>query len=117
MRASRRPSQPSIIFRAAAPEDLDTLIGIESRSFAGDLISRRSMRRLLSAPNAAAIVVEAGGAIAGYALLLFRADSTAARLYSLAVDPAARGRGIGSALIAAAEQAAQERGCASIRLE
>ena len=117
MRASPRPAQDPIRLRPAVRGDLDALVEIENRAFDGDIISRRSLRRFLTAPTAVSIVAELKGAIAGYALVLFRSHSTAARLYSIAVDPNARGRGIGPALIAAAEEAALERDAVWVRLE
>jgi ribosomal protein S18 acetylase RimI-like enzyme len=117
MRASRRPAQDPIRLRPAAHDDLDALVDIETRAFNGDIISRRSLRRFLTASSAASIVAEFNGRIAGYALVLFRPHSAAARLYSIAVDPNLRGRGIGPALIEAAEAAALERDCVWIRLE
>jgi ribosomal protein S18 acetylase RimI-like enzyme len=117
MRASRHPVQSPIQLRPAAHDDLDALVDIETRAFDGDIISRRSLRRFLTAPSAVSIVAELKGAIAGYALVLFRPSSAAARLYSIAVDPNARGRGVGPALIAAAEEAALERDCVWLRLE
>ena len=49
--------------------------------------------------------------------MLFRSRSPRARLYSLAIDHEHRSRGIGRALLAAAEDAARGRGAASLRLE
>ena len=43
--------------------------------------------------------------------------STLARLYSIATAPAARGRGLGATLLAAAEDAARARNCRALRLE
>jgi ribosomal protein S18 acetylase RimI-like enzyme len=62
-------------------------------------------------------VATLGGAPAGYALVLFRAGSGIARLYSILVDPRATGRGIGGRLLAAAEATASKRGAAVLRLE
>jgi ribosomal protein S18 acetylase RimI-like enzyme len=119
MRAARRPAamQDPIRLRPAVPADLARLVEIERRAFVGDIISRRSMRRLLAAPSAVVIVAELGGVTAGYVLLLFRSPSNSARLYSIAVDPEARGHGVGPALIAAAEAAALDRDCIWMRLE
>ena len=117
MRASRRTAHDPIRLRPAGSDDLDALVEIENRAFDGDIISRRSLRRFLTAPSAVSIVAEHKGTIAGYALVLFRPHSAAARLYSIAVDPDLRGRGIGPALIAAAEHAALERDCIWVRLE
>lgn len=113
---ARLDSKPNRL-RPAAPDDLDALLAIEREVFSSDLISRRSLRRLLAASTAAALVAEQDGAAIGYALLLFRAVSAMARLYSLAVSPAAQGRGFGTALIAAAEATALARGCGWMRLE
>lgn len=117
MRASSRLAPEPIRLRPAARGDLDALVDIENRAFDGDIISRRSLRRFLTAPSAVSVVAEYNGAIAGYAVLLFRPNSAAARLYSIAVDPEARGRGIGPALIAAAEEAALDRDSVWVRLE
>jgi hypothetical protein len=81
-----------------------------------DRISRRSLRRLLRTPSAAFLVAEHDG-LAGYALVLFRASNAIARLYSVAVAPHLAGRGIGAALLAAAEDAALARGATRLRLE
>jgi ribosomal-protein-alanine N-acetyltransferase len=118
---SRSPAQkraPSVRVRTAASRDLDALIELENRVFATDRLSRRSLRRFLQSPTAA-MVVAAGGAgrLAGAAIVLFRARSTVARLYSIAVAPAMSGRGVAPALLKAAEKIARKRGCSAIRLE
>jgi ribosomal protein S18 acetylase RimI-like enzyme len=53
----------------------------------------------------------------GSAVLFFRQRSGVARLYSLATQPEARGRGVGAALLEAAAEAARHRGCRALRLE
>jgi ribosomal-protein-alanine acetyltransferase len=117
MRASRRPAPDPIRLRPATRDDLEAVVEIEKRAFDHDIISRRSLRRFLTESSAVAIVAEHRGRVAGYAVVLFRPQSAAARLYSIAVDPDVRGRGIGPALIAAAEEAALERDCVWVRLE
>src|SRR5438552_7369705 len=84
--------------------DIDALEALERTVFATDRISRRGFLRFLGSPTASLIVAERGNAFAGYALVTFRAGSGIARLYSIAVARAFAGRGIGSALITAAEQ-------------
>ena len=54
------------------------------------------------------VVAVDGGAVIGTCRLLFERGE--ARLGRMAVAPAARGRGIGGALLAAAERAARDRG-------
>ena len=75
-------------FRLAVAADIGALVDLENRSFSSDRISARSFRRLVASPSAAVIVAVAGQALGGYAVLLFRAGSSTARIYSLAVDPA-----------------------------
>ena len=107
--------------RAAVTADLDDLEVLEARSFRIDRISRRSFRSLLQSPSAVSVVAEAGSAedrtLAAYGVLLFRAGTALARLYSLAVSPEAAGRGIARALLKHLEQAAFDRDRIAIRLE
>jgi ribosomal-protein-alanine acetyltransferase len=107
----------SVTIRPARPTDLDALAALEARVFAGDRISRHSMRRLAASPTATMLVAEAGGAVAGYALALFRAGSRTARLYSIAVDAGVAPPGTGRLLLAAVEEGASGRGAAAMRLE
>ena len=98
-----------------AARPTSTRSSIENRSFSTDRMSRQSFRRLIARRRPPCIVASAGTVLAGYCVVLFRAGSAAARLYSLAVDPAFRG--LGRALIAAAERARPTRLQRSLRLE
>jgi ribosomal-protein-alanine N-acetyltransferase len=110
-------SSHGVHIRRGIAADLDALWDLENRVFETDRMSRRSLRRLLGSPSAAAMVAQSDGAIAGVAVVLFRANSRIARLYSLAVAPKHTGRGIASALMAAAEKAARAHKCRLLRLE
>jgi len=117
-----RPALPAtssheVHIRGGAPADLDALDRLETRVFETDRMSRRSLRRLLVSPSAAVMVARSDGSIAGAAVILFRANSRIARLYSIAVAPHHTGRGIATTLIAAAEGAARARNCRVMRLE
>lgn len=102
--------------RRGTPADLDALCAFESRVWT-DRMSRRSLRRLLASRSAEVVVARSGGAVTGVAIVLFRANSRVARLYSIAVDPTYAGRGIASALLAQVEKIARSRRCQSLRLE
>ena len=104
--------------RPGTLDDLDALIALERDCFASDRLSRRSFRHMLTQAHAD-LLVNAGddGSLLGYALLLHHRGTQLGRLYSIAVHPAARGQGIGRALLRAVEEIAIERGCSSIRLE
>src|SRR5258708_7323344 len=115
--AIAHPPAHGVHVRPAALADLDGLTAIEEEAFATDRVSRRSLRHFLVSPNAAVIVAELGGKLAGYALVLFRGASAVARLYSIAVARHAVGKRLGATLLEAAEQAAIARGAGALRLE
>lgn len=105
---------PAVI-RPADATDIDGLVAIENRVFTGDRISRRSFRKFLDRHTAATLVAEEDGRAVGYCMVLFRAGSGVARLYSIAVSGG--GGGVGRALLAQAEEVAYERGRMLMRLE
>ncbi|MFM1891480.1 MAG: hypothetical protein RLZ44_557 [Pseudomonadota bacterium] len=120
-----RPARPvthavnqQLLVRPAAAADLDALVALENASFDEDRISRRQFRHLLTRANAAVLLAEDGaGRLLGDVVLLFSRGTATARLYSIAVDPAARGRGVGRALVEAAEAEVWRRERAWLRLE
>ncbi len=108
----------ALMIRKAVRGDLPQLAEIETQAFASDRLSQRALARHLRSPSANLLVaVAADGKVDAYALLLFRRKAAVARLYSLAVDRAARGQGLARRLIAAAEAAAASRGACILRLE
>jgi ribosomal protein S18 acetylase RimI-like enzyme len=107
----------SLSIRDATLSDLGRLSALENDSFRSDRLSARSLRRLIGSASAACRVVRGGAEILGYYLLLFRAGTRVARLYSIAVDRRHRGEGVASSLMANAERAARRRGRSRLRLE
>lgn len=108
---------PSLRIRRATMRDLDGLVDLENRTFDYDRMSARQLRRHLGSASAIVLVAGVGSAIAGSAVLFLRSTSTIARLYSIAVAEAFRGRGIGESLLAAVEREARRRGAIKVRLE
>ncbi|SRR5579883_1252942 len=108
---------PSFRIRHARPDDLDALVALEESSFDHDRVSRAQWRRHIRAASAAVLVADTDGSVAGCALLFFRHGSKRARLYSIATSHDSRGRGVGAALLQAAEDEARKRGCETMRLE
>lgn len=112
------PVSATFHIRKALPADLPALLRLEQASFTSDLLSRRRLRHWIGADNGILLVaLEPGGALLGSCLVFTRRDSARARLYSIATDAAARGRGIGSALLRAAEEQTRERGRTHMYLE
>ncbi len=105
------------MLRTASIADLDALVDLENRCFELDRLSRRNFRYMLTKANAVTLVDERNGSLLGYVLVLFHSGTSLARMYSIAVDHAARGQGMGRILVEAAEKAALERGCVYMRLE
>lgn len=112
-----RPALPRVALRRATLADIQALLDIEARSFPTDRLTRRNFNYLLSRGNAVCLVECHDDVIAGYALVLFNAGTSLARLYSFAVDPDRRGRGVATRLLAAAEQAARDHDSVYLRLE
>src|SRR5258705_12187218 len=107
--ASRPTHSPPLRIRAAKARDLDALVELESRVFATDRLSRRSLRRFLTSESAAFMVAEGKG-LSGTAIVLFRPRSAVARLYSIAVAPHMSGKGVASLLVKAIERVARRAG-------
>jgi ribosomal protein S18 acetylase RimI-like enzyme len=105
------------MIRQATIHDLEALVELENASFSGDRVSRRSFRHMLTKGHASTLVDDDAGRIRGYVLLLFSKITALARLYSIAVSPAARGHGVGRALVAAAEEESLANDCIAVRLE
>lgn len=105
------------MIRPATVDDLEEILRLEEVCFETDRFPRRNLRYLLTRGRAFTLVDENHGRLRGYVLVLLRRGTSLARLYSIAVDPAVRGRGVAAALVQAAEAEALERGCVLMRLE
>lgn len=102
--SSRRATAPAVRVQVATTRHLDAIIDLEARSFtACDRFSRRTWRHLLGTAarqgSAITLVALAGRQVVGALDALMRRGGHSARLYSLAVDPAQRGRGIAGLLV------------------
>jgi len=105
------------MIRPATVHDIDALVAIENQCFGSDILSRRSFRYLLTKGHANTVLAEQDGRVCGYAMALYSAGTSMSRLYSLAVVPELRRRGIGLRLLQAIMQQAKDQDCASMRLE
>ncbi len=105
----------SLEIRFACTADLDALVAIEDAVFHADRLSRTGYRRLIARSSASVLIADDNGAVAGCAVILFRALSRKARLYSIAAAPGRKG--VGRLLLEGAEVAARQRGASAMRLE
>ena len=104
------------MIRRATTADIPAMAALEA-VFPTDRMSRRNFQDLLRRGQGSVLVYADGAAVLGDAVILYRRNSQTARIYSLVVDLAQRGRGIAQALLAAVEDDARARKCRTLRLE
>lgn len=108
--------RPAHTIRRATLADLPDLLALEACSFEEYRLSKRQIRYHIRHPRNAFLVCDLPAHPCAGALLLLRRRKSA-RLYSVAVHPDARGKGVARGLCQAAESVAQGAGIASIALE
>ena len=101
----------------AAVAALPALVALEREAFASDRFNARQFRYLLTQARATCLVAADDDRLLGYAVALYRADTTRGRLYGIAVADAARGQGVATALVEAIAAAARAQGCTALGLE
>jgi ribosomal-protein-alanine N-acetyltransferase len=111
----RGPANPRL--RPARAADVDALLAIENAAFPTDRIERRAFQHAIRSPTMICLVAARGDEVLGYGIVERRRTSTAARLTSVAVAPAASGAGLGRRLLAAIEKQATAAGSQRMRLE
>lgn len=100
--------------RGAWPHEAEAMAAVHGRAFARGW-SVEDISALTSGPGGFALMVEEDEAVLGF--ILCRAMAGEAEILTLAVDPAARRRGLGRALVEAATGAARMAGAESLFLE
>jgi ribosomal protein S18 acetylase RimI-like enzyme len=104
--------------RTASPHDFERIMELERACFEGDLAySRRQLHYLVFAANSTTLVEGFKGVIRGFVIVLYRAGSSVAGIETVNVDPVFRKLGVGSRLLAAAEEDIRRKGARTIRLE
>ncbi|MEV7175270.1 GNAT family N-acetyltransferase [Kitasatospora sp. NPDC093679] len=99
-----------IAIRTARPDEIPALLAFWARAAEGTSITddEAGVARLIERDPQALLVAELDGVLAGTVIAGF--DGWRCHLYRLAVDPGLRRRGVGGALIAAAEARFAELG-------
>lgn len=106
-----------IITEIAVTADVKGLVELEETCFETDRLSARQYRYFIKKPTALVISARHGSSVIAAAVVLFRKNSRIARLYSLAVHPDYRQRGLAAELNEFAEKCARRFHCHEIRLE
>jgi ribosomal-protein-alanine N-acetyltransferase len=94
--------------------DLDRIMEIERASFGDEAYDRNLFAEFFRKCGELFLVVESGRKVCGYMVTCIRGEQ--AELVSVAVDPAARGRGAASALMESMLRRLRRRGTARIGL-
>ncbi|MBI1341097.1 GNAT family N-acetyltransferase [bacterium] len=111
------PDGSRVRIRDATTADLSQLLVIEQVCFRTDRLTKRSLARLIRSPSADIFVGCIEDRLVGMCVVLYRKGAKVGRIYSLATLPAARGEGLGGAMLAESERRALRRGLVEIRLE
>lgn len=86
-------------FRKALLTDLPAILQIEQSSFSGDRFSKRQFSYLIRRAKASFLVAVLEEQVIGYSILLTPESLKSARIYSIAIHPDAKGKGIGKKLL------------------
>ena len=114
MKPETRNSQ--LLLRPFRPADLETLWRIDQECFPpGIAYSRAELAHYIKQRGAVTVVGEKEGAIAGY--LVAESHGNRGHIVTIDVRPRAQRSGLGSKLIAAAEDRLRAAGCSSVSLE
>lgn len=105
--------------RRATRADVGAMTALEAEIFDYSRMSRRSFLNAVTSSSAHCHVMvdSANGALLGYSILFTRRGSRLWRLYSLALAPQARGRGLARQLLEYLLKFAREQGAAKLSLE
>lgn len=110
---------PSI--NLASDDDIEAILSIEQQAFDpllyDSLLTRKSLRHLISKGNAVVLVYFNAGEVAGYAQINFHKCRSSARFFSLAVGKKYEGKGIAGALFKGVERTCKYLGAAKLILE
>lgn len=107
----------SLRIRRATSSDLNALVALENSTFNYDQIGRRSFSHLLKQRSSLLWCAELDNKVIGYAIVLTRKNSQKWRIYSIAIAPEARGKGIGKALMAEVFKSAKAAAVTAFSLE
>jgi len=107
-------SDPSIDISDADEADINEVLPIERASFGGDAYARNEFQALVQDPAVTFLVAKVQGRVIGYVGGM--ASGARGYIVSMAVEPSARRRGVGRALLDAVSRRLEEQGVATVIL-
>jgi ribosomal-protein-alanine acetyltransferase len=112
-------ARSAITIRPARRSDLASIAALEQGCFTTYNLNKRQLHYLQQRQSAVFLVAEQDGRIVGEGIALVRhhKQSVSGRVYSLAVDPASRGQGIGQRLMREMVEQLRHRAVRRIYLE
>jgi len=105
------------LIRNVKESDINELLEIEQDCFCNSRLQKYQFKYLLRHGKCDFIICEENQKVAGYAISLYRKNSTEARIYSIAIHSRYRKKGYGVLILNEISQRAIQHGCRSIRLE
>lgn len=104
-------------FQKALPDNVNQIVALEKLCFGEEGFSKRQIDYLVRKAKGEVVVIIVSGEIAANLILLFRKNSKHIRIYSLAVDPKMRGKGLAREMINYAEKKASQLNINQLSLE
>ncbi|MDR2954845.1 MAG: ribosomal protein S18-alanine N-acetyltransferase [Prevotella sp.] len=105
------------VVRRACKEDIGDIINIEDKSFNSDGFSRSQFIYLVTRSKGVFYVAVTDSKVTGYICLLLHSKRKNIRIYSIAILPEYRGRGIAGMLISKAKEFARNEKKSGVSLE
>lgn len=104
-------------FQEALPTDIVQITELEKLCFGNEGFSKKQVEYLVKKAKGEVVIVRISGKIAASLVLLFKKNSRHLRMYSLAVLPEMRGKGLAKQMIYYSERKAKEMGLNLLSLE
>lgn len=101
----------------ATLQDVEALAELDKIGFATDRLKAKQFKHFIKSPTSLVCVMKDEDKIIANAVILFRKNSAAARIYSIIVSPEYRKMGLAQILYFFLESQCITRGCTKIKLE
>lgn len=104
-------------FQKALLDDVEQIAELEKLCFGEEGFSKKQISYLIRKAKGEVVIVKISGEIVANLILLFKKGSHHLRMYSLAVSPVMRGKGLAKEMIYYSEKKAKQIGLNKLSLE